>query len=112
MFANQEQIITKAELMRVLMSNHMALSEKEVVKKAETVLAQCGDTEGVVSYDDYMKVARRFPNILFSSAVSPPRHAPLQLSPAPLCVTLTPLYHSHSLTPTLPVLQLYGTAAK
>jgi hypothetical protein len=70
MYANQEQIITKAELMRVLMSNHMALNEKEVVKKAETVLSQCGDTEGVVSYDDYMKVAKRFPNILFSSAVS------------------------------------------
>ena len=64
------QTIVKAELVRILMANHMALNEKEVMKKCETVLAQAdADGDGVVTLDEFFLVAKRFPNILFASAL-------------------------------------------
>ena len=53
----------------------MAASEKEVVKKAETILSQADqDGDGVVSFDEFEIVAKRFPNILFASALyGPPK---------------------------------------
>jgi len=63
-------IIVKPELIRILMANHMALHESEVTKKCETVLAQAdADGDGVVTFDEFMKVAKKFPNILFASAL-------------------------------------------
>jgi hypothetical protein len=63
-------VITKEELVRVLKANHLAATEKEVVKKAETILAQAdSDGDGVVSFDEFVVVAKRFPNILFASAL-------------------------------------------
>ena len=63
-------VITKEELCRILKANHMAATDKEVVKKAETILAQAdSDGDGVVSCDEFVAVAKRFPNILFASSL-------------------------------------------
>ena len=44
-------VITKEELTKILRANHMAGSDKEVQKKAETILAQADtDGDGVVSW--------------------------------------------------------------
>ncbi len=67
-------VITKEELVRILKANHMASTDKEVVKKAETILAQAdSDGDGVVSFDEFVVVAKRFPNILFASALYGPQ---------------------------------------
>ncbi len=69
-FAQGNQTIVKDELVRILMANHMAVSEKEVLKKAETVLAQADqDGDGVITLDEFNLVAKRFPNILFAASL-------------------------------------------
>ena len=45
---------------------HMASSDKEVMRKAETIMAQADkDGDGVVSFDEFVIVSKKFPNILF-----------------------------------------------
>eukprot|EP00814_Leptocylindrus_danicus_P009647 CAMPEP_0116015576 /NCGR_PEP_ID=MMETSP0321-20121206/6930_1 /TAXON_ID=163516 /ORGANISM="Leptocylindrus danicus var. danicus, Strain B650" /LENGTH=758 /DNA_ID=CAMNT_0003485395 /DNA_START=910 /DNA_END=3186 /DNA_ORIENTATION=- len=68
-------VITKAELICILKANHMAQSEVEVVRKADTILAQCSNTntegdaaQAIISYDEFCVVSRKFPNILFPAA--------------------------------------------
>merc|ERR1712167_115274 len=59
-------VITKQELVKILKSNHMASSDKEVMRKAETIMAQADkDGDGVVSFDEFVIVSKKFPNILF-----------------------------------------------
>mmetsp|Transcript_43569 Transcript_43569/g.69676 ORF Transcript_43569/g.69676 Transcript_43569/m.69676 type:complete len:138 (-) Transcript_43569:39-452(-) len=59
-------VITKQELIKILKANHMASSEKEVARKADTIMAQADkDGDGVVSFDEFVVVSKRFPNILF-----------------------------------------------
>ena len=59
-------VITKNELIKILKSNHMASSEGEVLRKADTILSQADkDGDGVVSYDEFVAVSKKFPNILF-----------------------------------------------
>jgi serine/threonine-protein phosphatase 2B regulatory subunit len=56
------------ELIKILKANHMASSDKEVLKKAETVLAQADkDGDGVINFDEFVLVSKRFPNILYPS---------------------------------------------
>ena len=44
----------------------MASSDKEVMRKAETIMAQADkDGDGVVSFDEFVIVSKKFPNILF-----------------------------------------------
>jgi Ca2+-binding EF-hand superfamily protein len=58
--------ITRTELVRILQSNHLAKTEAEVVRKADTIMAQCKKGyDDVISFDDFVIVARKFPNILF-----------------------------------------------
>lgn len=60
-------VITKAELIKVLKSNHMASYDSEVVKKAETIMTQADkDGDGVITFDEFVIVAKKFPNILVS----------------------------------------------
>jgi serine/threonine-protein phosphatase 2B regulatory subunit len=69
-FSQGNNTIVKDELVKILMANHMATTEKEVMKKAETVLAQAdGDGDGVISFDEFCLVAKRFPNILFAASL-------------------------------------------
>ena len=59
-------VITKAELTRILKANHMARSDVEVQRKTETIMAQADKKgDGVISFDDFVMVSKKFPNILF-----------------------------------------------
>jgi len=59
-------VITKDELTRILRANHMASSDAEVARKSDTIMTQADkDNDGVVTFDEYIIVAKKFPNILF-----------------------------------------------
>jgi len=58
--------ITKEELIKVLKANHMAKVDAEVHRKAETIMAQADKHgDGVITFDDFVAVSKKFPNILF-----------------------------------------------
>lgn len=60
-------VITKAELMKILKSNHMASHDAEVARKADTIMAQADkDGDGVITFDEFVIVSKKFPNILVS----------------------------------------------
>ncbi|KAJ0411663.1 hypothetical protein ATCC90586_004132 [Pythium insidiosum] len=59
-------VITRQELMKILKANHMASSEAEVARKADTIMSQGDkDGDGVISFDEFSIVSKKFPNILF-----------------------------------------------
>lgn len=59
-------VITKQELLKILKANHMAGSDKEVMRKADTIMTQADkDGDGVISFDEFVIVSKKFPNILF-----------------------------------------------
>ena len=61
-------VITKAELIKILKANHMARSDTEVARKAETIMAQANkEGDGIISFDEFLIVSKKFPNILFPS---------------------------------------------
>lgn len=65
---NGDGVITREELTKILKANHMASDPAEVSKKAETILAQADkDGDGVINFDEFITVAKRFPNILYPS---------------------------------------------
>lgn len=58
--------ITHTELVKILRANHLAQSEVEVARKAETIIAQCDKrNDGTISFDEFVVVSKKFPNILF-----------------------------------------------
>lgn len=58
--------ITHTELVKILRANHMAKTEAEVSRKAETIIAQCDKrNDGVITFDEFVVVSKKFPNILF-----------------------------------------------
>lgn len=62
-------VITKAELLKILKANHMASHDAEVARKADTIMAQADkDGDGVITFDEFVIVSKKFPNILFPSA--------------------------------------------
>lgn len=64
-------MLTKDELIRILKANHMASSDAEVARKAETILTQADkDGDGVVTFDEFVVVSKKFPNILFPAYTS------------------------------------------
>lgn len=78
-------VITKQELLKILkarvllcavsgvrraergaQANHMASNDKEVARKADTIMMQADkDGDGVISFDEFVIVSKKFPNILF-----------------------------------------------
>lgn len=63
-------MITKAELLSILKANHMASSDAEVARKADTILAQADkDGDGVITFDEFVIVSKKFPNILVQSFI-------------------------------------------
>lgn len=61
-------VITKSELLKILKSNHMASHDAEVARKADTIMAQADkDGDGVITFDEFVIVSKKFPNILFPS---------------------------------------------
>ncbi len=64
-------VITKAELLKILKSNHMASHDAEVARKADTIMAQADkDGDGVITFDEFVIVSKKFPNILVSHALN------------------------------------------
>lgn len=58
--------ITHRELVKILRANHMAKTEAEVARKAETIIAQCDKrNDGIITFDEFVVVSKKFPNILF-----------------------------------------------
>ena len=58
--------ITHRELIQILRANHMARTEAEVARKAETILSQCSKrSDGIITFDEFVVVSKKFPNILF-----------------------------------------------
>lgn len=58
--------ITHRELVKILRANHMAKTEAEVSRKAETIIAQCDKrNDGIITFDEFVVVSKKFPNILF-----------------------------------------------
>lgn len=59
-------VITKLELLKILKANHMASHDAEVARKADTIMAQADkDGDGVITFDEFVIVSKKFPNILF-----------------------------------------------
>ena len=59
-------VITKAELVKILKANHMATSDIEVHRKAETIMSQADKNgDGVMNFDEFVLISKKFPNILF-----------------------------------------------
>ena len=59
-------VITKAELLKILKANHMASHDAEVARKSDTIMAQADkDGDGVITFDEFVIVSKKFPNILF-----------------------------------------------
>jgi serine/threonine-protein phosphatase 2B regulatory subunit len=49
----------------------MASNDAEVARKAETILTQADkDGDGVVTFDEFVIVSKKFPNILFPAYTS------------------------------------------
>ena len=62
-------VITKAELLKILKANHFASHDAEVGRKADTIMAQSDkDGDGVITFDEFVIVSKKFPNILFPNA--------------------------------------------
>lgn len=63
---DQNGVITKQELVKILKANHMATTEKEVLRKAETIMKQADkDGDGVIAFEEFVTISKKFPNILF-----------------------------------------------
>ena len=59
-------VVTKQELVKILKANHMATHDREVMRKADTIMAQADkDGDGVVDFDEFVIISKKFPNILF-----------------------------------------------
>jgi serine/threonine-protein phosphatase 2B regulatory subunit len=57
-------VITKAELLKILKANHFASHDAEVARKADTIMAQSDkDGDGVITFDEFVIVSKKFPNI-------------------------------------------------
>lgn len=69
--SNVDGFINKDDLTRLLKANHCAVTEQEVKRKAELILAQAESSrEGEMSFDDFAKVAKRFPNLIHPASTN------------------------------------------
>jgi serine/threonine-protein phosphatase 2B regulatory subunit len=58
--------ISREELSRILMANHLAKTPEEVKRKADTIMMQADkDGNGVITFDEFVAVSKKFPNILY-----------------------------------------------
>ena len=56
--------ISHRELVKILRANHMAKTEAEVSRKAETIIAQCDKrNDGIITFDEFVVVSKKFPNM-------------------------------------------------
>ena len=58
--------ITMDELIHILKANHMASDDKQVLKKANTIMRQADkDGDNKINIEEFHVIAEKFPNILF-----------------------------------------------
>ena len=56
--------------MKILKSNHMATTVDEVRRKADVIMKQADqDGNGVITFDEFVLVSKRFPSILHPAAM-------------------------------------------
>ena len=59
-------VITKGELIKILKANHLAKVEAEVLRKAETIMAQADKHgDGIITLEALMATSRKFPSVIF-----------------------------------------------
>jgi len=59
-------VITKGELIKILKANHLAKVEAEVARKAETIMAQADKHgDGIITFEALMTTSRKFPSVIF-----------------------------------------------
>lgn len=64
--ADNSGSISKEELTKILVANHLASSQEEVRRKADTIMMQADkDGNGVITFDEFVAVSKKFPNILY-----------------------------------------------
>ena len=60
--------ISRKALTTILRANHMASSDAEVARKAQTIMSQADrNGDGVIAFEEFVVVSRKFPNVLFPS---------------------------------------------
>jgi serine/threonine-protein phosphatase 2B regulatory subunit len=53
------------ELRKIVKATNMA-SEKQLTRKVEWLMKQCDtDGDGMISYDEFVNLSKKFPNIVF-----------------------------------------------
>lgn len=58
--------ISKAELTKILKANHGAKLDAEVMRRADTIMTHVDrQGTGLISYDDFVALPLKFPNLLF-----------------------------------------------
>jgi len=66
---NGDGVITKDELLKILKANHHSANPADVMKKADTIMSQADtDGDGVMNYEEFMMVSRKFPGILYPAS--------------------------------------------
>jgi serine/threonine-protein phosphatase 2B regulatory subunit len=66
---NGDNVLTRDELIKILKANHFSSDVSDVAKKADTIMSQAdGDGDGVMNYDEFLMVNRKFPGILYMAA--------------------------------------------
>jgi len=68
-------VITKGELIQILKANHLATLEAEVARKAVTIMSQADRKgDGIITFDEFVIVSKKFPNILFPAQQRRPQN--------------------------------------
>jgi Ca2+-binding EF-hand superfamily protein len=65
---NGDNVLTRDELIKILKANHFSSDVSDVAKKADTIMSQAdGDGDGVMNYEEFLTVNKKFPGILYMS---------------------------------------------
>ena len=66
---NGDNVLTRDELIKILKANHFSSDVSDVAKKADTIMSQAdGDGDGVMNYEEFLTVNKKFPGILYMAA--------------------------------------------
>lgn len=69
--SDKDGAINKEDLMGILRGNMMASSDKEVARKADTIMENADtNKDGFLDYEDFSRVAQRFPRIVFPLGIT------------------------------------------
>jgi len=64
--ADNSGSLSEGELVEILKANHLAKDDKQVMKKAKTIMKQADrDGDGSLNLEEFIVISKKFPNILF-----------------------------------------------